>query len=79
MLERKDLLKTLLDLPSGAVPLLDSEKARLEEEYVTLLLNTETTSSELKGENIQNPRKFTQTELWYQLLTKKSSTRTAKT
>ena len=53
----------LLDEPSGPVPLIEEEKARLKAEYTTLLLNSQDIQ--------ENSKVNTPEDLWYVLLTEK--------
>ena len=55
----------LLDCPAGPTPLLDNEKQRLKAEFLTFTLNVSDASATLNAEK----NNFTQTELWYKLLT----------
>ena len=64
--ERQASFLNLLDCPSGATPLVEDEKQRLTAECTTLILNAEKACVFLMTENKQ----FSQTELWYELLTK---------
>ena len=55
----------LLDCPAGQTPLLDNEKQRLKAEFLIFTLNVPDASATLNAEK----NSFTQTELWYKLLT----------
>ena len=55
----------LLDCPAGPTPLLDNEKQKLKAEFLTFTLNVPDASATLNAEK----NSFTQTELWYKLLT----------
>ena len=55
----------LLDCLAGPTPLLDNEKQRLKAEFLTFTLNVPDASATLNAEKTS----FTQTELWYKLLT----------
>ena len=61
--KRKTSFNELLELPSSPNPLLDNEKIRLNAEYSTFLLNI------VRESNMLEKEKYTQTELWYLLLT----------
>ena len=62
---RMKAFEILMNCPFGPNPLLDDEKARLRAEFVTFMMNASKASEILKNEKPG----FTQTDLWYLLLT----------
>ena len=60
---RTNSFSLLLEEPSGPVPLIEEERARLRAEYTTLLLNSQDVQ--------ENSKANTPEEIWYLLLTEK--------
>ena len=63
---RMEQFDQLLDCSAGPNPLLENEKARLRAEYSTIVTNVNKASDILKSDKVT----YTQTDLWYLLLTR---------
>ena len=66
--ERKAAVDSLMDCKSGPDPLLEEYRKRLSSEYITMCLNADEVTKQLKAK-AQKPDDICHKDIWYKLLT----------